>query len=614
MISWQLDLGARPLPGGVRFRVWAPLAASVSVVLSRDGTEETTPLERDGEYFSGIISGTMAGDHYWYLIDGDLRRPDPASRCQPDGVHGPSQVVNPDIFDWTDGEWRGISLKDLITYELHVGTFTQEGTFDGAIGNLDYLAELGITAVEIMPVAQFPGCRNWGYDGVFPYAPHPAYGGASGLKRFVDACHQRGLAVILDVVYNHLGPEGNYLHGFGPYFTGHYRTPWGDAVNYDGPYSDGVRHYIIANALHWVAEYHMDGLRLDAVHGIYDFSARHILAELADEVHRLAGCLDRKIHVIAESDLNDARLVVAPKHGGYGLDAQWSDDFHHALHTLITGEKSGYYEDFGNFSQMLTALCNGFVYAGTYSRYRRRRHGNASSHLSPERFVVCIQNHDQVGNRPRGDRLSSSLSPEQQKLASAMVILSPYLPLLFMGEEYGETAPFPYFTSHGDPDLVEAVRKGRREEFSAFGWDTEVPDPQAEKTFRSACIDLEKRHRGVHRHLYAFTRELIRLRKTLPLFSAATRKGISVTGFGTEQVLMVHRHGHGDDVICIFSLSGSKQSVPMIGIRGKHRKILDSKDDCWGGMGSDSPELLDQGTLLHMPPFAVLIYQGETLP
>ncbi|MBT1073989.1 malto-oligosyltrehalose trehalohydrolase [Geobacter grbiciae] len=614
MISWQLDLGARPEPGGIRFRVWAPLAQSVSVILSRDGHEQAVPLERDGEHFSGVISGAVAGDRYWYLIDGHLRRPDPASRCQPDGVHGPSQVVDPEAFCWTDGQWRGIPLKDLITYELHVGTFTHEGTFDGAIGRLDYLAELGITAVELMPVAQFPGDRNWGYDGVFPYAPHPAYGGAAGLKRFVDACHRRGMAVILDVVYNHLGPEGNYLHGFAPYFTGHYRTPWGDAVNYDGSYSDGVRHYVIANALHWVAEYHMDGLRLDAVHGIYDFSARHILAELADAVHSLAGCLGRQVHVIAESDLNDARIVIDPEHGGHGLDAQWSDDFHHALHTLLTGERRGYYEDFGAFSQMLTALRDGFVYAGTYSRHRRRRHGSDSSHLPPQRFVVCIQNHDQVGNRALGDRLSSSLSPEQLKLAAAMVILSPYLPLLFMGEEYGETAPFPYFTSHGDPDLADAVRKGRREEFAPFGWDAEVPDPQAEETFRSARIDPETRHRGVHRHLFAFTRELIRLRKILPPFSVPTRQGTSVAGFGMEQVLMVNRHGHGDEVICIFNLSGFEQPVPVIGIQGRHRKVLDSTEGYWGGGGGATPDLLDAGALLLVPPFAVLIYQKEPLP
>jgi malto-oligosyltrehalose trehalohydrolase len=425
MASFTLDLGALPVVGGVRFRVWAPTATAVAVEVPGGGGRKSR-LQRDGEYFQGVVAAT-AGDDYWYWLDDTLRRPDPASRCQPDGVHGPSRIVDP-LFPWQDAAWPGIDLDACLFYELHIGTFTPAGTFDAAIERLPYLCELGVTALEIMPVAQFPGERNWGYDGVYPFAPQQSYGGVAGLKRFVDACHRQGLAVFLDVVYNHLGPEGNYLYAFGPYFTDRYRTPWGDAINFDGPGSDAVRHYFVANACHWLREYHFDGLRLDAVHGIFDGSARHILAELAEAVHALAADLGRPAYVIAESDLNDPRLVMDPLQGGYGLDAQWCDDFHHALRTLLTGDRRGYFVDFGKFSHLVKSFREGFVLAGDYSSYRLRRHGRSSAELPPNRLLVFSSNHDQVGNRRRGERLSVQLALPQLQLAAATVLLSPYLP------------------------------------------------------------------------------------------------------------------------------------------------------------------------------------------
>lgn len=613
MGSFTLDIGATPVADGIHFRVWAPSATSMEVELI-DSCSLRTPLQRDGEYFRGVVPATT-GDCYWYWLDGTLRRPDPASRCQPEGVHGPSRILDP-VFAWNDREWRGNVLDEYIFYELHTGAFTPEGTFDAAIERLDYLNELGVTAVELMPVAQFPGNRNWGYDGVFPFAPQMSYGGATGLKRLVDACHQKGLAVILDVVYNHLGPEGNYLHAFGPYFTNRYQTPWGDAVNFDGPFSDGVRHFFIANACHWVSEYHLDGLRLDAVHGIYDFSARHILAELASAVHSLAGELGRPAYVIAESDLNDSRLVIDAGQGGFGLDAQWSDDFHHALHTLLTGERDGYYQDFGEFSQMVTAFRDGFVYNGNYSRFRQRSHGSPSAHLPPDRFLVSMQNHDQVGNRARGDRLAEQLRPEQLRLAAATVLLSPYLPLLFMGEDYGETSPFPYFISHGDPALIEAVRRGRRNEFALHADSGEIPDPQSEATFLSARIDPAKRHAGVHHDLFDFYRELIRLRKSFLPLAGLSREDLVIHGLPAGQVLFLQRHDNSRETLCIFNFSDRTQDIRIPFTHGPLCLQLDASDQRWGGTGtSDAPRCLGQQPgMVLLSAWSVLLYTGEADP
>ena len=610
-VGWQLDLGATLLlDGSVRFRVWAPRVREVSVILPRRGGNPVPLTAEANGYFSGIVAGIAEGERYLYLLDGETSRPDPASRFQPEGVHGPSQVVAVAAGGSLrhDNSWTGIPLEDYIIYELHVGTFTAQGTFEAAISRLDYLGDLGITAVELMPVAQFPGERNWGYDGTYPFAPQNSYGGPEGLQRLVAACHQRGLAVILDVVYNHLGPEGNYLHGFGPYFTDRYHTPWGDAVNFDGPESDPVRHYFIANGLYWITEYHIDALRLDAIHGIYDFSARHILQELTEAVHRQGEALGRKVYVIAESDLNDVRVIGSPDSGGYGLDGQWNDDFHHALWTLLTGEQAGYYGDFGRFADLVKSFREGFVLSGSYSAFRKRRHGSSSAEIPPGQLVVFSQNHDQVGNRLRGERSGKHLSLPQQKLAAATVLLSPYLPLLFMGEEYGESAPFPYFVSHGDAELVEAVRRGRLAEFASFAQQGSPPDPQAETTFLSAKVDQEQRHQGDHRALFDFYRELIRLRKEWTPPARLSRENMQIVACEEEEVLAVIRNAGGGRILCLFNFSEESRVIPPL-FGGTWRVLLDSSGNSppgsWVTVHPAHPGIP------KLAPFTVVVYKKE---
>jgi maltooligosyltrehalose trehalohydrolase len=588
--SWTLDLGANLTEGGVRFKVWAPKASPVSLVLM--GEKEPTPMNAEGKgYFSTFIKGFESGRRYCYFLNEDRPRPDPVSRFQPEGVHGPSEVIDPNQFKWEDQDWKGIPLEEMIFYEIHTGTFTKEGTFEAIIPMIDYLKnDLGITAIELMPVGQFPGERNWGYDGVYLYAPQNSYGGPMGLKHLINACHRKGLAVILDVVYNHLGPEGNYLGSYGPYFTDRYKTPWGSAINFDGPESDEVRQFIIDNALYWVTEYHIDGLRIDAVHGIFDFSARHILLEIQEAVQRQAMRLGRHIVVIAESDLNDVRVIDPQKSGGYGLDAQWNDDFHHCLHTLLTGERNGYYQDFGDLNQLAKALREGFVYSGQYSPYRKRRHGSSSSHISPSKFVIFSQNHDQVGNRAKGDRLSTLVSFEVLKLAAGIILLSPHIPLLFMGEEYGEETPFQYFVSHSDKALIEAVRKGREEEFAAFQWSGGIPDPQDEVTFLRSKINLDLRHEGKNQTLLQFYETLIKLRKELYPLSSLDKKGIQIEGFGREKVILMKWVCGQDRVIGLFNFNDKPIKIEIAVEKGDWEKIFSSASEEWGGLGALVPE------------------------
>ncbi|HTS11201.1 MAG TPA: malto-oligosyltrehalose trehalohydrolase [Candidatus Limnocylindrales bacterium] len=510
------SLGAVLLPDHrCRFVAWAPAVPHLSLVVGLD-RKQVVPMNFHCGFHTAEIDAP-AGTRYLFRFPDGRELPDPASRFQPDGIHAASEVVDTRAFRWTDSAFKGHALRDLIIYELHVGTFTADGTFAGAISRLDALVDLGITAVELMPVAQFPGRRNWGYDGAYPFAVQNSYGGPAGLQQFVDAAHARGLSVVLDVVYNHLGPEGNYLGAFGPFFTDRYHTPWGQAVNFDEADSDPVRNFFVQNALYWLEEFHIDALRLDAVHGIFDFSAHHILAEIAERVSTLSARLQRPLHVIAESDLNDSRLLHSPDRGGYALDAQWTDDFHHSLHTLLTHETAGYYQDFGSLEDLCVVFREGWRYSGQHSRYRRRVHGNSPAGIPNERFVVFSQNHDQVGNRALGDRLAQITDFESIKLAAGVTLLAPFVPLLFMGEEYGETRPFLYFTSHTDPALADAVRRGRRAEFAAFGWTGEIPDPQDEATFRRCILDYEQRHREPHATIWALYKRLISLRKKFAL-------------------------------------------------------------------------------------------------
>jgi maltooligosyltrehalose trehalohydrolase len=541
-------------------------------------------------YFQVDVAGLAFGSRYLYCLDNGQQRPDPASRFQAEGVHGPSQVVDLH-FDWQDQSWKGLPLQAYLIYELHVGTFTDEGTFDAAISQLDALRDLGITAIELMPIAQFPGDRNWGYDGVYPYAVQNSYGGPLALKRLVQACHDRGLAAVLDVVYNHLGPEGNYLAQFGYYFTDRYRTPWGDAINFDGSHSDEVRRFFIENALYWITEFHFDALRLDAVHAIFDQSAWPFLAELSEAVHRRGEELRRHVYLIPESSLNDARLIRPPDRGGCGCDAQWSDDFHHSLHTLLTDERTGYYQDFGRIEHLVKSLREGYVYTGQYSQYRQRRHGNASREAPFHRLVVSAQNHDQVGNRQLGERLSQLVSFEDLKLAAAVVLLSPCIPLLFMGEEYGETAPFLYFVSHSDPLLVDAVRLGRQKEFAAFEGVGGTPDPQSETTFQRAKLNRGLLEEPKHRLLREFYQELIHLRRTLPALSAMCEENLEVVGFEEEKVVFLRRWQEASQVFAIFNFGTVCSELHLALEKGLWSKVLDSEDPRWNVKAAtpDSP-------------------------
>jgi maltooligosyltrehalose trehalohydrolase len=498
----------------VRIEVWAPGASQVDLYI--DAERASMSPHRRGWWVVEV--NAQPGSLYGFSLDGGAVQPDPRSRWQPDGVHGLSRLVDDDTFSWRTTDWRGRTLLGSVIYELHVGTFTEGGTFDAAITRLDHLVELGIDFVELLPVAAFPGRHGWGYDGVFPYAVHEPYGGPDGLKRLVDACHERGLAVILDVVYNHLGPDGNVLPTFGPYFTDTYSTPWGSAINYCGPASDEVRRYVIENALMWLRDYRVDALRLDAVHAMFDTSATHILEELASEVDALAERVGRPLALVAESDLNDPRLIVTRDAGGFGLDAHWSDDFHHALHCVLTGETFGYYSDFGSLRQLATALTRGYVYAGEYSTDRDRRHGRLlPSAVTGHRLLGYAQDHDQIGNRAAGERLCALVSPALVQVAAALVLTSPFTPMLFMGEEWAASTPWQYFTDHEDAELAEAVREGRRGEFKAFGWEpSEVPDPQHPTTIGRSTLQWAERDAPAHAEMLTWYRDLIALRRRTP--------------------------------------------------------------------------------------------------
>jgi maltooligosyltrehalose trehalohydrolase len=596
-----------------RFVVWAPFRERVEAHVITP-PEKILPLQKDEQgYFTLEAEGIPAGSLYLYRLDGKAEYPDPASRFQPQGVHGPSQVVEPG-FAWDDHRWSGLPLKEYIIYELHIGTFTPEGTFNAVIGQLDGLKELGITAIEIMPVAQFPGNRNWGYDGVLLYAVQDSYGGPSGLKRLVNACHQRGMAVVLDVVYNHLGPEGNHLAEFGPYFTDRYHTPWGAALNFDGAYSDEVRRFFIDNTTYWITDFHIDALRLDALHAILDISSYTFIEELAASVHRQAEKLVRKIYLIGESSANNARLVRPVESGGYGLDAQWNDDFHHALHTLLTGEKTGYYLDFGTMHQLARAFREGFVYSGEYSLYRKYRHGTSSSDIPAERFVVFSQNHDQVGNRAGSERLSRLISFESLKLTAGIVILSPFVPLLFMGEEYGETAPFPYFVSHTDAGLIEAVRKGRREEFAAFEWEGDIPDPQDEATFLSARLNHGLCREGQHKVLREFYHELIRLRRENIALANLSKDNMEVTENEADRTMTVRRWQEDTEVAIIYNLGDKAIAAGFSLPEGIWLNLIDSADEKWQGTGSPVPgQVRSDGKIaLTIPPKSFVLLNKES--
>jgi maltooligosyltrehalose trehalohydrolase len=579
-------LGASVHDGGVRFRVWAPRCRRVEVVV--DSRRPIEMARGADDVFEAFLPGLGAGARYQYRLDGARHRPDPVSRWQPDGVHGPSAVVDPADFPWTDQGFRGHDRADLVVYELHVGTFTTAGTFEAVIPRLDALVDLGVTAVELMPVAEFPGSRNWGYDGVHLSAPQSTYGGPRGLRRLVDACHARGLSVILDVVYNHLGPEGNYLGEYGPYFTDRYKTPWGPAINFDGPDAAGVRRHFVDNARLWVREYHVDGLRLDAVHAIFDQSPVHILTEIAEAVRAEAARLGRPVHLIAESHDNDRRLVLPRTRGGLGLDAVWSDDFHHALHVALTGERGGYYVDFGDRRLLPRAIAEGFAYQGQPSEYFGGPRGTPAADLEGDHFVIFIQNHDQIGNRAQGDRLGALVPFEALKLAAALLFVAPAVPLLFMGEEYAETAPFQYFTSFLDRDLAEAVRRGRALEFARFAWQGPVPDPGDPATFVRSRLNPALAGAPRHRELREYYRRWLRLRRRHPALGARGKSGTRADLDPSGAVLTVERAApSGPGLRLLANLTGEPQ--PLTEAVPPEAVLIDSADPAFGGPGRVAP-------------------------
>jgi maltooligosyltrehalose trehalohydrolase len=539
------------------------------------------------------LSPELARVDYAFSIAGGQPLPDPRSPSQPHGVHGFSRPVDHSAFQWRHAQWQPPPLSSAIIYECHIGTFTPSGTFDAAIERLGHLRDLGVTHVEVMPVAEFPGARGWGYDGVDLFAPHHSYGGPDAMKRFVDAAHGHGLGVILDVVYNHLGPEGNYLAKFGPYFTGRYHTPWGDAVNLDDRDSDEVRRFFCDNALMWLRDYRIDGLRLDAIHAIFDASAIPFLEQLGVEVHQLEAELGRHLVVIAESDLNQPQIVTPREAGGIGLDAQWNDDFHHALHTVLTGETTGYLADFGSIAQLAKCLTRGFVYDGIYSKSRRRTHGRPVRALSAHRFVAFMQNHDQVGNRAIGERLGHLVTIDQLKISAALLLTAPFVPMLFQGEEWNASSPFQYFTDFQDSGLAESVRKGRQAEFASFVADTsKVPDPQATDTFVRSKLNWDERERGDHREVLEWYRQLISLRGYVRDFENG-RFDLDAVTFD-EQARWISVNRGGSVVICNFA--ATRQRIPIAHDATHLRVSLASK-----------PEIRFDGKSIELPAVSVAI-------
>jgi len=572
--------GAHLLAGGRSlFRVWAPNHDSLSLRLEDAPPIAMRPISAG--YFE-LEADATAGTRYRYVLPGGEAWPDPASRSQPDGVHGPSAVVDTS-FAWTDRQWQGLTLEDTVVYELHVGTFTPGGTFDDVIPELPRLKELGVTAIELLPVAQFPGTRNWGYDGTYPYAVQHSYGGLEGLQRLVDAGHALGLAVGLDVVHNHLGPEGNYAPQFGPYFSDDYRTPWGAALNFDGPGSDEVREFFISSAIFWMEAAHIDFLRLDAAHAILDaHNAVSFLEELSTRVAVAEVELGRTMRLIAETSLNDPRYVEPVESGGRGLDGQWNDDFHHALHSLLTGERDGYYIDYGDVGALARCYLDGYRLQGDYSEFYHRRHGRPSAHIEPSRMVVFSQNHDQVGNRPRSDRLSTLVDFESLKLAAAAVIFSPYIPLLFMGEEWGETAPFWFFVDHGDPGLVNAVREGRAREYASMGLGAGIADPGDPATYEDCTIDSTLKASGRGATLYRFYTELLQLRRSEPLLHALTRPEMRAETIAANALAIHRQDEHGGLTLY---LNFAEEAVE-VRLPGGARLLHSSADAKWDGPGA----------------------------
>ncbi len=595
--------------GVARALIWAPQRSGVRILLQKTGKE--VDLEPAGQgYWSVITDQLIPGDTYKIILDEDEVLPDPASLYQPEGVHGVSKATDLKRYEWNDSAWKNPQLREYIIYELHVGTFTREGTFEAVIDKIPYLLSLGITAVELMPVVQFPGSRNWGYDGVFPYAVQNSYGGPEGLQKLVDKFHHAGIAVILDVVYNHLGPEGNYLAKFGPYFTDKYQTPWGKAVNFDDAWCDGVRNYYVDNALMWFRDFHFDALRLDAVHAIKDFSVKHILAEISDYKAMLEQKTGKAFHLIAECDMNDPRYIRKTKDHGYGMDAQWIDEFHHSLRVTSGQKPEGYYSDFNGINHLAKSYKDAYVYDGIYSVHRKKTFGAKATGFPGDKFVVFSQNHDQVGNRMMGERTSKLVSFEMQKLMAGAVMVSPYIPLIFMGEEWSAENPFLYFVSHNDPKLVEAVRKGRRAEFKDFHKKGVAPDPQSEETFKNSLIDWEEIDHEPHNIMLNYYMALIRLRKSGHELINENRENMNLQTDERDKTLLIRRKKGEKEIMIALNFSEEEKEVMFPESNFGWTNVFNSADPEWRGPGKVKSKIRASNTLV-MYPESIVIYSHE---
>lgn len=606
----QRTIGVNFSPSGqAQIVLWAPRAKNAVLYIARDDAGLPLNSEEFG-YWTLQTDILRPGDSYYFLLDGDEKLGDPCSLSQPDGVHGPSEAVNLNSFYWTDDAHEPIPLKDFIVYELHIGTFTARGTFEAVTDKLDYLVDLGITAIEIMPVSQFSGERNWGYDGVFPFCAQHSYGGPAGLQQLVDACHRKGLAVILDVVYNHIGPEGNRLAEFGPYFTGKYNTPWGNAINFDDAWCDGVRQFYIENVLMWFRDFHIDALRIDAAHAIKDLSPVHILQEIRVNVDLLSQETGRRYDLIVELDLNDNRFINPISQGGFGMDAQWIDEFHHALRVSSGQERTGYYEDFDGIKALAKAYLDAYVYDGAYSVHRKKKFGSKANGNPGHQFVVFSQNHDHVGNRMLGERTSTLVSFEMQKLLAGAVMASPYIPLLFMGEEYAETNPFQYFVDHSDPELAQAVREGRKNEFAAFHLEGEAPDPLAVQTFNRSKLQWDLLKSEPHQTMFQFYKALISTRKKQPALYELDRDRIAVVYFVEKQTIILSRIHASQHIICLMNFSSCDQEAAVPAETSGWTKLLASSDKQWLGM-TDLPDYIPGKFSLTLPAASFTLYTHQ---
>lgn len=607
-------IGANYADGHCEFVVWAPEKETMSLLLE-DGPEPILSMRKDADgYFIAHVDNLKAGTRYKFRSDDQEAYPDPASHFQPEGVHGASEVVDHTSYPWKDIDWRGLPFGELIFYELHVGTFTEEGTFRAIIPRLVELTDLGINAIELMPVAQFPGNRNWGYDGVFPFSVQNSYGGPEQLKELVDAAHAQGIAVFLDIVCNHIGPEGNYFERFGPYFTDQYKTPWGNAINLDGEWSDGVRNYFSSLVRHWYQCYHLDGLRVDAVHMMFDNGAVHFWEKVQQDLRLLRQRMGRNYYLIAESDLNSPKVTKSGDQGGWGFDAQWLDDFHHSLYVILDEKGKDRYEDFGQMEQLAKAYTDGFVHSGEYVKFRKRKHGSTSAGIPGDAFLVFNQNHDQVGNRVGGERLCQLVCTERQKLAAAAILLSPYIPMLFMGEEYASTSPFFYFISHSEESLISKVVEGRQKEFANYNGASAPPNPQEEATFFNSLLDWPVRRSGRHLDMLNWHKELIALRKSTPALQNYTKNDVRVSLFGQRGLALYRQcQEHKQQLLCVFNLGEKDHSFNVPGHPMQWKKRLDSQQALWMCESKPStpfPDLLQPNETLLVKGLSVAVYEG----